>query len=100
MPFFYFYIDSGSYHDPISTRSCDRAQATPSGGYKWIYHGQQGFSASVYTKWLYPNALRQYRDFIFRKMFEKPAFPSDNHAEEIVRHVRDLTRLDSRYEAL
>ena len=30
-------------------------------------------------------------------MFEKPAFPSDNHAEEIVRHVRDLIRLDSRY---
>jgi hypothetical protein len=29
-------------------------------------------------------------------MFEKPAFPSDNHAEEIVRHVRELTQLDSR----
>ena len=38
----------------------------------------------------------QYRDFIFRKMFEKPAFPSDNHAEEIVRHVRELTQLDPR----
>ena len=31
-------------------------------------------------------------------MFEKPAFPSDNHAEEIVRHVRELTQLDPRYE--
>ena len=30
-------------------------------------------------------------------MFEKPAFPSDNHAEEIVRHVRELTQLDPRY---
>ena len=30
-------------------------------------------------------------------MFEKPAFPSENHAEEIVRHVRELTQLDSRY---
>lgn len=29
-------------------------------------------------------------------MFEKPAFPSDNHAEEVVRHVRELTQLDPR----
>lgn len=38
----------------------------------------------------------KYRDFIFRKMFEKPAFPSDNHAEEVIRHVRELNQLDPR----
>ena len=52
----------------------------------------------IHSHPLFSNVLRQYRDFIFRKMFEKPAFPSDNHAEEIVRHVRELTQLDSRYE--
>jgi len=54
-------------------------------------------STSISSPRLYSNLSQQYRDFIFRKMFEKPAFPSDNHAEEIVRHVRELTQLDQRY---
>lgn len=53
-------------------------------------------STSIHDSWLSSNQSRQYRDFIFRKMFEKPAFPSENHAEEIVRHVRELIQLDSR----
>ncbi|PCH40094.1 hypothetical protein WOLCODRAFT_136650 [Wolfiporia cocos MD-104 SS10] len=37
----------------------------------------------------------KYRNFVFRKMFEKPAVASDGHADEIVQNVRELSRLDS-----
>ncbi|KAH8825385.1 hypothetical protein DL96DRAFT_1712383 [Flagelloscypha sp. PMI_526] len=40
-------------------------------------------------------AKYQYRDFVFRKLFEKPVTPSDDHARDIVRNVRELCRLDS-----
>ena len=36
----------------------------------------------------------QYRDFIFRKMFERPAMPSETRTDEIVHNVRELSRLD------
>lgn len=38
----------------------------------------------------------QYRDFVFRKMFEKPAISFEARAEEIVRNVRELTTRDPR----
>ncbi|KAJ6584983.1 hypothetical protein B0H19DRAFT_1107570 [Mycena capillaripes] len=38
----------------------------------------------------------KYRDFVFRKMFERsPSAPVAAHAEEIVTNVRELCRLDS-----
>jgi hypothetical protein len=40
----------------------------------------------------------QYRDFVFRKMFEQPAMPSETRADEIVRNVRELSRLDPMYD--
>lgn len=39
----------------------------------------------------------QYRNFVFRKMFEKPALNSDGRTEEIIRNVRELSRLDPEY---
>ncbi|KAJ7505323.1 hypothetical protein B0H11DRAFT_415511 [Mycena galericulata] len=36
----------------------------------------------------------KYRDFVFRKMFERTAAPVSEHAEEIVANVRELCRLD------
>ena len=39
----------------------------------------------------------QYRDFVFRKMFEKPAILFEARTDEIVRNVQELVRLDSRY---
>ena len=38
----------------------------------------------------------KYRNFVFRKMFEKPAIVFEGRADEIVRNVRELSRLDSR----
>ena len=40
--------------------------------------------------------VEQYRDFVFRKMFEKPAIAFEARADEIVRNVQELTRLDPR----
>ncbi|KAJ7250871.1 hypothetical protein B0H12DRAFT_1324188 [Mycena haematopus] len=37
----------------------------------------------------------KYRDFVFRKMFEKTSGPAAVHAEEIVANVRELCRLDT-----
>ncbi|KAF7365217.1 hypothetical protein MVEN_00393300 [Mycena venus] len=37
----------------------------------------------------------KYRDFVFRKMFEKTSAAAAAHAEEIVANVRELCRLDS-----
>ncbi|KAF8134795.1 hypothetical protein K438DRAFT_1693855 [Mycena galopus ATCC 62051] len=37
----------------------------------------------------------KYRDFVFRKMFEKTSAPDAAHAEEIVANVRELCRLDT-----
>ncbi|KAG8733536.1 hypothetical protein FRC11_005458 [Ceratobasidium sp. 423] len=39
-------------------------------------------------------ALPQYRDFIFRKVFEKPAVSRDGRDETIIKMVEDLQRLD------
>ena len=36
----------------------------------------------------------QYRDFVFRKMFEKPVVISEGRCHEIASNVRELTRLD------
>ncbi|KAI5986146.1 hypothetical protein EDD15DRAFT_2389952 [Pisolithus albus] len=38
----------------------------------------------------------KYRDFVFRKMFEKPALNTADRSEEIVCRVRELKRLDPR----
>ncbi|KAG9315906.1 hypothetical protein JVU11DRAFT_3556 [Chiua virens] len=38
----------------------------------------------------------KYRDFVFRKMFEKQALNSGDRTDEIVRNVRELKRLDPR----
>ncbi|KAM5535030.1 hypothetical protein V8D89_011258 [Ganoderma adspersum] len=40
------------------------------------------------------NMDRKYRDFIYRRMFEKPAIMFEARAEEIVQNVRELSRLD------
>ncbi|CDO71468.1 hypothetical protein BN946_scf184909.g62 [Trametes cinnabarina] len=37
---------------------------------------------------------RKYRNFVFRRMFEKPAIMFDTRADEIVQNVRELSRLD------
>ncbi|KAG6890646.1 hypothetical protein C0995_006622 [Termitomyces sp. Mi166 len=37
---------------------------------------------------------RKYRDFVFRKMFERTASANDTASEEIVHNVRELCRLD------
>ncbi|KAH9950579.1 hypothetical protein B0H21DRAFT_722324 [Amylocystis lapponica] len=37
---------------------------------------------------------RKYRNFVFRKMFEKSAVASEGRVEDIVRNVRELSRLD------
>ncbi|KAJ6508787.1 hypothetical protein C8R45DRAFT_968704 [Mycena sanguinolenta] len=37
----------------------------------------------------------KYRDFVFRKMFEKTSAPAATHVEEIVANVRELCRLDA-----
>jgi hypothetical protein len=39
----------------------------------------------------------KYRDFVFRKMFERTPAPAHAHAEEIVTNVRELCRLDPEY---
>ncbi|KAF4590146.1 hypothetical protein EYR38_009444 [Pleurotus pulmonarius] len=36
----------------------------------------------------------KYRDFVFRKMFERPIASSDTRADDIVRNARELCRLD------
>ena len=41
-------------------------------------------------------ALLKYRDFVFRKMFEKPSITFEGRTDEIVRNVRELSKLDSR----
>ncbi|GJE98319.1 hypothetical protein PsYK624_145460 [Phanerochaete sordida] len=38
----------------------------------------------------------KYRNFVFRKMFEKPATAFEGRTEEIVNNVRELSRLDPR----
>lgn len=38
----------------------------------------------------------QYRDFIFRKIFEKPTLTTEGHMDDIIRHVGELTKLDNR----
>lgn len=43
---------------------------------------------------------QQYRNFVFRKMFEKPAIHFDGRADEIVRNVCELSRLDAKYDIL
>ncbi|KAI9058363.1 hypothetical protein FKP32DRAFT_1597452 [Trametes sanguinea] len=40
------------------------------------------------------NMDRKYRNFVFRRMFEKPAIMFDSRSEEIVENVRELSRLD------
>ncbi|EIW59522.1 uncharacterized protein TRAVEDRAFT_28653 [Trametes versicolor FP-101664 SS1] len=40
------------------------------------------------------NMDRKYRNFVFRRMFEKPAIMFESRAEEIVQNVRELSRLD------
>lgn len=40
--------------------------------------------------------MGQYRNFVFRKMFEKPAISFEGRADEIVRNVQELSRLDPR----
>ncbi|KDR82830.1 hypothetical protein GALMADRAFT_220831 [Galerina marginata CBS 339.88] len=37
----------------------------------------------------------KYRDFVFRKMFERPSTSSETRAEEIADNVRELCKLDS-----
>ncbi|KAI0754973.1 hypothetical protein C8Q80DRAFT_401725 [Daedaleopsis nitida] len=37
---------------------------------------------------------RKYRNFVFRRMFEKPAIMFDARTDEIVQNVRELSRLD------
>ncbi|GBE84947.1 hypothetical protein SCP_0701290 [Sparassis crispa] len=37
---------------------------------------------------------RKYRNFVFRKMFEKPAVAYEGRADEIIQNVRELSRLD------
>ena len=39
----------------------------------------------------------QYRDFVFRKMFEKQALNGGDRTDDIVRNVRELKRLDPRW---
>ncbi|EGN92146.1 hypothetical protein SERLA73DRAFT_173118 [Serpula lacrymans var. lacrymans S7.3] len=38
----------------------------------------------------------KYRDFVFRKIFERPAVNSEGRMEDIIRNVRELRRLDPR----
>ncbi|KAI0632128.1 hypothetical protein C8Q77DRAFT_1218628 [Trametes polyzona] len=40
------------------------------------------------------NMDRKYRNFVFRRMFEKPAIMFESRADEIVHNVRELSRLD------
>ncbi|KAI8969642.1 hypothetical protein BD414DRAFT_518471 [Trametes punicea] len=40
------------------------------------------------------NMDRKYRNFVFRRMFEKPAMMFESRADEIVQNVRELSRLD------
>ncbi|KAI0648012.1 hypothetical protein C8Q79DRAFT_999501 [Trametes meyenii] len=40
------------------------------------------------------NMDRKYRNFVFRRMFEKPMIMFESRADEIVRNVRELSRLD------
>jgi hypothetical protein len=42
-----------------------------------------------------PQRLSKYRDFVFRKMFERPAHANETRSDEIVHNVRELCRLDS-----
>ncbi|KAF9533110.1 hypothetical protein CPB83DRAFT_942409 [Crepidotus variabilis] len=36
----------------------------------------------------------KYRDFVFRKMFERPASPTETRAEDVASNVRELCKLD------
>ncbi|KDQ62290.1 hypothetical protein JAAARDRAFT_30185 [Jaapia argillacea MUCL 33604] len=38
----------------------------------------------------------KYRDFVFRKMFERPNISSETRTDDIVQNVRELCRLDSK----
>lgn len=42
----------------------------------------------------YFSFLSQYRDFVFRKMFEKPISADETLAADITHNVRELCRLD------
>lgn len=42
------------------------------------------------------HGANQYRDFVFRKMFEKQALNGGDRTDDIVRNVRELKRLDPR----
>ena len=50
-----------------------------------------------FVGWLM-TSLSQYRNFVFRRMFEKPAIMFESRADEIVQNVRELSRLDPEYE--
>ncbi|CAA7261575.1 unnamed protein product [Cyclocybe aegerita] len=39
--------------------------------------------------------ISQYRDFVFRKMFERPSASSETRSEDIAENVRELCKLDS-----
>ena len=49
-----------------------------------------------FVGWLM-TSLSQYRNFVFRRMFEKPAIMFESRADEIVQNVRELSRLDPEY---
>jgi len=42
----------------------------------------------------------QYRDFVFRKMFERPTLSSEIRAEDIADNVRELCKLDPAFVSL
>ncbi len=42
----------------------------------------------------------QYRNFVFRRMFEKPAMMFEARTVEIMKNVRELSRLDPEYESV
>ena len=52
-----------------------------------------------FVGWLM-TSLSQYRNFVFRRMFEKPAIMFEARADEIVQNVRELSRLDPEYESV
>ena len=52
-----------------------------------------------FVGWLM-TSLSQYRNFVFRRMFEKPAIMFESRADEIVQNVRELSRLDPEYESV
>ena len=46
------------------------------------------------------DAYSQYRNFVFRRMFEKPAIMFESRTAEIMKNVRELSRLDPEYESV